>query len=175
VSISNQPISTIENFIEDQGITFPVLHDINNVRGLYNIPGSQSPYPRDFIIDADGVVRLAKTEYDPAAMLHVLEILLDGENKIDIELIPEKFHLFNPYPNPFNPSSNIRFELNSQETMSLKIFDSNGRLIKSFAKHLFDSGLNSIEWNASNHPSGIYFVYLTDGITTQSKKLILLK
>lgn len=51
IGISNEPVSTITKFIEDQGITFPVLHDVAGIYSKYNIPGGQSPYPRDFIMD----------------------------------------------------------------------------------------------------------------------------
>ncbi|MCK5346964.1 MAG: redoxin domain-containing protein, partial [Candidatus Heimdallarchaeota archaeon] len=79
IGISNEPESTILKFIEDQGITFPVLRDMTGTYSKYNIPGGQSPYPRDFIIDKHGVIQFAKTEYDPGSMITIIdELLLDN-------------------------------------------------------------------------------------------------
>jgi hypothetical protein len=176
VGISSQSITDIENFIEDQGITFPVLRDTENVRSLYNIPGSQSPYPRDFVIDQYGIVRLAKTEYDPNSILHTLEIIMDGENGIDDSAIPKIFELLPPYPNPFNPTTNIQFNLDATvKNVSLNIYDLNARWVETVMQGTITAGTHNINWNGTHHPSGIYFIHLTDGFVSQSQKLILLK
>ena len=176
MGISSQSITDIENFIEDQGITFPVLRDTENVRSLYNIPGRQSPYPRDFVIDQYGIVRLAKTEYDPNSILHTLEIIMDGENGIDDSAIPKIFELLPPYPNPFNPTTNIQFNLDATvKNVSLNIYDLNARWVETVMQGTITAGTHNINWNGTHHPSGIYFIHLTDGFVSQSQKLILLK
>tara|TARA_B100000315_G_C14595477_1_gene598847 strand:- start:14280 stop:15620 length:1341 start_codon:yes stop_codon:yes gene_type:complete len=83
LGISSHSINTLEDFIEDQGITFPVLHDNNGVYGQYNITGGQSPYPRDFIIDQSGIIQYADTEYDPGTMINVIESLFVNEIAIE--------------------------------------------------------------------------------------------
>ncbi len=76
LGISNQSIPDLQSFIQDQGITFPVLHDVSGVYGDYNLPGGQSPYPRDFIVDQQGTLQYANTEYDPGTMTMIIESLL---------------------------------------------------------------------------------------------------
>jgi hypothetical protein len=79
LGISNQSIPEIQQFIEDQGITFPVLHDDANVYHDYNLPGGQSPYPRDFVVDQQGILQYASAEYDPGSMIMIIESLLYSE------------------------------------------------------------------------------------------------
>lgn len=52
------------------------MHDADGTYFEYNIPGGVSPYPRDFIIDENGIVLLAKTEYESGVMINMLEDLL---------------------------------------------------------------------------------------------------
>jgi hypothetical protein len=76
LGISDQPLAVILPFIEDQGVTFPILHDISGVYHDYNLPEGQSPFPRDFIVDQRGTIRYANVEYDPGAMVIEIESLL---------------------------------------------------------------------------------------------------
>jgi hypothetical protein len=76
LGISSERIADIQDFIEDQGITFPVLHDPIFLYYEYNLPGGQSPYPRDFVVDRDGIIQYANPEFDPGGMIQVIESLL---------------------------------------------------------------------------------------------------
>ncbi len=71
----------VQTFVDNFGVTFPVLLDLQG--GAYNQyrpgPGAcTSPFPLDFILDRDGIIRYWKCEYDPTAMRAVLEELLAG-------------------------------------------------------------------------------------------------
>lgn len=89
--------------------------------------------------------------------------------------IPGKFKLYQNYPNPFNSSTIIKFELNTTENVTLKIYDILGVEVASLVKENKPSGKHSVKFNASNLPSGIYFYRITSGNFIATKKLILLK
>jgi hypothetical protein len=90
-------------------------------------------------------------------------------------IIPEKIHLFNPYPNPFNPTTNIRLNVVARQTSLLQIYDVTGRLVETFINETLEPGTYEIIWDARSHPAGIYFIQMTAGRNRQVQKLILLK
>ena len=90
-------------------------------------------------------------------------------------IIPEKIHLFNPYPNPFNPTTNIRFNVVARQASQLQIYDVTGRLVETFINETLEPGTYEIIWDARSHPAGIYFIQMTAGRNRQVQKLLLLK
>lgn len=87
-----------------------------------------------------------------------------------------EFRLLPNYPNPFNPSTTIRFELPSQQSISVQIYDVMGRLISvPVQQKTFSSGMNSVEINASQFSSGVYFVQVGNSHFRQVQKIILSK
>ena len=81
---NNQNI--INNFIEENSLTYPILFDPGSPGGvqggntydLYYMPNDGSPYPRDFIINQEGIIEYANNEIDTAWMISVVEELLWG-------------------------------------------------------------------------------------------------
>ena len=87
VGISNTDNqNTISNFIQENSLTFPILYDSGSPGGvqggdtydLYYMPNDGSPYPRDFIIDQEGIIRYANNEIDTEWMLYVLNDLINN-------------------------------------------------------------------------------------------------
>jgi hypothetical protein len=84
INTSNQ--SQIDNFVEENSLTFPILFDPGSSGGVqggdtyddYYMPNDGSPYPRDFIVDQDGILQYANNEIDTEWMLFVLEELTGG-------------------------------------------------------------------------------------------------
>ena len=82
VGISNT--MNVENFVEENSLTFPILFDPGSNGGvdggetydLYYLPNDGSPYPRDFIVNADGILEYANNEIDIAWMIDIIENLL---------------------------------------------------------------------------------------------------
>ena len=86
-----------------------------------------------------------------------------------------KFDLRQNYPNPFNPSTTINFYLQSAIFTDLKIYSCSGKLVAVLANSSLSSGEHSVQWNAGNAPSGIYFYKLSAGGVTKTMKMILTK
>ena len=180
----------INTFISDQGITFPVLHDRSSVYYVYQLAGGQSPYPRDFIIDQFGTIQFASTEYDPGAMITIIERLLDS-TKVKTEpkqsSAPDRFVLRQNYPNPFNPLTTVEFDLPQAANVSLVVYDLMGREVAVIVSGRRAPGLHTAVWNGRDAKdqeltSGIYIARLLVEPTarampkhSQSIKMLLLK
>ena len=88
---------------------------------------------------------------------------------------PGKFTLHDVYPNPFNPSTQISYELRADSEIQLTVFDVQGREVTVLEQGWKKAGSYEIEFNASGLPSGIYFSRLTSENYTQTQKMLLLK
>ena len=87
---------------------------------------------------------------------------------------PYSFELFDSYPNPFNPETNIHF-FAKNKTISLLIYNINGNIIESLISNFNTSGYHRFKWNANQHPSGVYFLKLVTENSVQTKKMIFMK
>ncbi|RPI15113.1 MAG: T9SS C-terminal target domain-containing protein [Ignavibacteriae bacterium] len=89
--------------------------------------------------------------------------------------IPEKFYLYNNYPNPFNPSTTIEFEIPQSCVASLTIYDAAGREVESLVNELVSPGRYRVLWNAANYASGVYFYTFKTESFQQTKRMVLIK
>lgn len=104
----------------------------------------------------------------------VIDYSTIGINQISSE-VPAKFSLKQNYPNPFNPVTNIEFSVPAAGSIALKIYNSAGELVTTLADQQLGPGQYSVEWNAANEPSGIYFYTLESNGYRESRKMILVK
>jgi len=93
---------------------------------------------------------------------------------------PQVNRLNSPYPNPFNPATNVRFELAAPGPVRVKIFNARGQMVRDLVNEDFPAGRHEVLWDGrddqgGNAPSGIYFVHFVAGGTTGTKKMTLLK
>ncbi|MEK7263746.1 MAG: T9SS type A sorting domain-containing protein [Bacteroidota bacterium] len=91
-------------------------------------------------------------------------------------IVPDKFSLEQNYPNPFNPVTAIGFSLLAVGDVTLKIYDVLGREVATLINNeKKDAGKYSVQFDATNLPSGIYIYKLTAGSFTDMKKMVLMK
>ncbi|MCK4654798.1 MAG: PKD domain-containing protein [Candidatus Cloacimonetes bacterium] len=88
------------------------------------------------------------------------------------EIIPLETRLYQNHPNPFNPFTNIQFDIKENETGVLSIYNIKGQLIES---QQFEAGQYNFNWDASEQSSGIYFYKLQTQSITETRKMLLLK
>jgi flagellar hook assembly protein FlgD len=88
---------------------------------------------------------------------------------------PQEFALHQNHPNPFNPLTIISYQLPADGMVTLKIYTPLGQEIATLVDEVQSAGSKSVEWNAGNFPSGIYFYKLTAGKSTEVKKMVLAK
>jgi len=89
----------------------------------------------------------------------------------------EKTHLLKQnFPNPFNPSTLITFDLPQSSTVTLKVYNMNGESVAILVDNkTMTRGTNTLEFNAGNLPSGIYVYSIQAGDFSETRKMMLLK
>jgi hypothetical protein len=91
------------------------------------------------------------------------------------ESAPPEFVLLQNHPNPFNPSTTIRFDLAADRDVSLKVYNALGQVVSELVSGHRPAGRYSVAWDASGFASGVYFYRLEAGSFVQTRKLIVLK
>jgi Secretion system C-terminal sorting domain len=89
--------------------------------------------------------------------------------------IPATYRLHQNFPNPFNPSTKIRYDISQRGRVTVKIFDMLGREAASLVDNMNDAGSYEVEWDASRFASGVYFCVIRSGWFTETRKMMLLK
>ena len=91
------------------------------------------------------------------------------------QISPDMFYLYQNYPQPFNPSTTIKFQVPTISFVTLKIFDALGREIAVLINEVKEAGTFEVEFDGSDLTSGIYFYTLKAGGYTNTKKMSLIK
>jgi hypothetical protein len=89
--------------------------------------------------------------------------------------IPEKFILEQNYPNPFNPVTNIKFSIKEKSDVSMKVYNTQGKLIQTLVNKILPAGEYQYTFDAVSLNSGVYFVTVQANGFTDTKKMVLLK
>jgi hypothetical protein len=89
--------------------------------------------------------------------------------------LPKQFFLYQNYPNLFNPTTVISYQLPALSFVTLKIYDVLGREVRMLVAERQNAGNHSVTFDAKNLPSGIYFYSIAAGQFTQIKKMMLIK
>jgi parallel beta-helix repeat protein len=105
---------------------------------------------------------------------------LYNHDSSDSELIPTRFMVHQNYPNPFNPATTIFFELSSASHVTVEIYNLLGQRVAKLVQEQKQAGVYKIIWNAvgdtgNQLPSGIYFLRVTAGAMTATRKMMLIR
>ena len=111
--------------------------------------------------------------------VHVRSFTLFLNNVIGISSIsnevPESFYLYQNFPNPFNPNTNIRFDISKPGLVKLRIFDITGKEVSELVNADYSAGKYNYDFNAGNLASGIYFYKLETPDFVSIRKMVLVK
>ena len=113
-------------------------------------------------------------------------IITDGQSELWINKpfiineIPHTYNLFPPYPNPFNPITNLSYNLPEDALVNITIYDMMGRIVSNLVSSQQNAGYKSIQWDATNNQgqpvsAGVYLYRIEAGEFKQTKKMVLLK
>jgi len=102
-------------------------------------------------------------------------VLSSGIESINIIPIPDEFMLNNIYPNPFNASTRILYNVPNKSNVELSIFNLRGRLVETLINKPVEAGYHSIIWDARKISSGIYFVRMKSPAYQSIKKCTIVK
>lgn len=93
----------------------------------------------------------------------------------ELQTAPTEYALYTNYPNPFNPSTNIKFSLPKASNVKLTIYDAIGREVRTLINNELSAGTHTIQWNATNLASGIYLYKIEADDYVKVNKMLLLK
>ncbi len=114
------------------------------------------------------------------SLFDTLEVTLTLNLSLDEDLIPHEFILYNNYPNPFNPSTDIKFSLPNTERVQLIVYDLLGNLVKEMVNEKLSPGEYKYKWSGVNQSgslvsAGMYLYRIQAGEHRATKKMVLLK
>ncbi|MEO8514749.1 MAG: T9SS type A sorting domain-containing protein [Ignavibacteria bacterium] len=111
--------------------------------------------------------------------VHQRNITLLINNVIGISVlgneVPSSFYLYQNFPNPFNPNTNIRFDISKAGPVKLRIFDVTGKEVSELINSQYAPGKYNYDFSAGNLASGIYFYKLETPDFTSIRKMVLVK
>jgi hypothetical protein len=134
-----------------------------SVRARYWQYATGTSYWDDFVLKETSSSKLALNQEEQ-------ELSSNQESSL-----PETFALSQNYPNPFNPVTSISFGLPEADFVSIKVYDILGNEIISLVNEVREAGTYSVQFDATDIPSGIYFYRLQAGSFVESKKMVLMK
>jgi hypothetical protein len=156
-------------WMADTALTFCALHDTGDFYEQLDLAVTRinqafgGPYHAisftPFLLDGTRSLDLVPFLHDNPA---VASVLLPYQRASIIDEIPATFALDQNYPNPFNPMTTIGFTLPLQSIVTLKIYNLLGQEIATlYDNAILDDGDQSVDFNASNLTSGVYFYRLS--------------
>ena len=125
-----------------------------------------APGPGNYIINAGHANPL---RWDSSSVIITVTDVTENHSN------PAIFKLYNNYPNPFNPSTSIKYSLPEASFTTLKIYDALGNEVTVLVNEVKSAGTYQAEFNASDLSSGIYFYNIQAGAFNQTNKMILMK
>jgi hypothetical protein len=150
----------------------------NNVTGyMVNLDGYPSmnitlPSKGGFEFNSE----LMETYPEVGESQFTLIITTDFASSEDNDLtVVNNFKLHSAYPNPFNPSTKIRFDLTEVDMVSMDVFDISGRQVATLINEIMIPGSHEVNWNPGDLSSGVYLIKLNAGENSMNQKVTYIK
>ncbi len=154
-----------------------IIIDQNEVGGSWSILFN-SYLPKNIPISVK-VEDTGKSTVGPVLRSDAIKFQLIMEttevSSLESNSLPTQYSLEQNYPNPFNPSTKINYRLKNNEFVSLKIYDVLGRIVTTLVNENQKAGFYTINLDANEFSSGVYFYRLEAGKFFDTKKMILLR
>jgi hypothetical protein len=140
----------------------------DTVLALGTVPAPATTYYRVNAVDADGY-----------AGGYSVEAMLSPATAVDPRVVYED-RLHPNVPNPFNPATEIRFDLARASEVTLAVFDVSGRVVRRLVHAPYPRGQHTVRWNGRDDrgapvSAGVYFCRLEAGRFSATRKMVLLK
>ncbi len=103
------------------------------------------------------------------------EVIISAPTSIGDPKLPLKTMLYENFPNPFNPSTHISFTISKAEHVKLEVLNTIGQKLKILVNKKLGAGHHTIQFDATNLSSGVYFYRIEAGGIQDVKKMILLR
>jgi len=90
-------------------------------------------------------------------------------------VVPNEMELYQNFPNPFNPSTNVLFKVENYSAITIDVFDMNGRFVQRIFDASVEAGMHEARWNASGMASGSYLYTISNGRNMLTRTMVLSK
>jgi hypothetical protein len=148
----------------------------DSVKLQWVVPGGMPEYPRIYaILDPQDVIPEVHNENNKAFTVMGRQPTTVADVVEHFTTAPTEFRLFQSYPNPFNPSTTIKFSLPVDRFVSLKVYDMLGREVATLMSEEVHAGTYQREWDATRFASGVYYYRIAAGEYLDTKKTVLIK
>ena len=139
----------------------PVINDLGQNNAMLLYLGYQNPNYKNMF----------------ASLLDLNSFIITQDTVVDF--IPP-FFVYPNYPNPFNPSTNISFDLEKRNTVNISIYNIKGQKVRALCNQMFEMGNHTVVWNGKDDKnqtlsSGIYFAKVKNGNREKTIKMIMVK
>ncbi|MBK7228754.1 MAG: T9SS type A sorting domain-containing protein [Ignavibacteriales bacterium] len=151
--------------------TMPIQVKVNFASGDTLITVFNNTQVQNFNITVNG--NPTSISFDPGNW--ILKNVNSVVTGVDDEIKLNSFSLDQNFPNPFNPTTTIKFSLGKNGFTTLKLYDILGNEVANIVNGVLESGPHEVNFDASMLPSGTYFYTITSGSFTETKKMMLLK
>lgn len=91
------------------------------------------------------------------------------------DMLPSRYAIMPNYPNPFNPVTNIPFQLPQESNVRISVYNMKGELVETVFQGRMDAGRHMTRWDASSQSTGVYLLVMESGQNTISRKITVLK
>lgn len=163
ISVSGTTSSVAGELVDETGTVVDVNNSTSNNPFTLTAPG-----PGTYRVNA-GFKNPNPRRWD--SVMVDIGVTNVSENPIS----PNTFKLYDNFPNPFNPSTTIKYSLPEASFTAIKIYDVVGNEIATLVNEIKSAGTHQIVFNAESLSSGIYYYTIQSGSNSESKKMILLK
>ncbi len=154
----------------DSGLCFYQMNDrTGEIRDSLILPGHRSPGIALDSLNGKYLVSI----YQNKLYFTTWDVVLNVDDHRPS--LASSFALAQNYPNPFNPSTSISFTIPKTSHVTLSIYNLLGQQVARLVDGEKMPGEYSVEWNAANMSSGVYFYKMTAGIFTGTKKMVVMK
>ncbi len=148
---------------------------INGFIRLENDTNLVSAYYKDSLVN-----RARRDSFVIRADAIILQESLTGVEYEVLPNVPTQYDLSQNFPNPFNPSTRIRFDLPNSENVQLRVYDILGREVRTLVNERYDGGSYMVTWDGKNDygrqvATGVYIYQLRAGNFISTKKMLMLK
>jgi len=164
-----------EEIYDTTSISVPITYEefVENVFELFPmLPGATVKFS---VVATDGIDTVKVTGDDRVLFVNRYDYL-----SIAAEGVPLEFALHDNYPNPFNPTTTLRFDLPEISDITLIIYNMLGQKVRTFDYENTSAGYHSVTWDATNNlgqqvGAGVYLYQLQTKNFVKTRKMVLLK
>ena len=142
--------------------------------GSWNEPLDASHQMYFYVITVAGTYNYVCIPHQSLGMVGVITANPNAIEPIGTT-VPGAYKLNQNFPNPFNPTTNIRFDLPKNSNVRLAVYNIQGKLQEVLVNNRLSAGSYNVDWDASSFPSGAYFYILSTNEFISTKKMVLTK